>query len=317
MATTTPQQRAHSAGPRFDPRPGKLRYSLRWLSALAGGGTLATLAFAMGGTGAAAALGALGATGVAYATMHEPRRPRIERVTLHHRALPADLDGLRIGHLSDLHLGMRFTAANSRWAAERMLEEAPDLLALTGDFVSYARAIPTLAHVLAPLARLTPRLGIYAVPGNHDYWEGVAAIRRALAPLGVRFLLNEHVLLERGGARLLVAGVDDQWSGRPDLGAALAGGPDGAFRVLLAHCPDIADEAAARGVHVQLSGHTHGGHVRAPGLGALCLPRHGWRYTIGHERIGAMQLYVSRGLGGVPLRFGCPPEATVITLRRG
>ncbi len=102
-----------------------------------------------------------------------------------------------------------------------------------------------------------------------------------------------------------------------DMAAALAGAPAGGFTLLLCHMPDLADEAARRGVDLQLSGHTHGGHIRMPWLGSLVLPRYGWRYPVGHFHVGRTQLYVSRGVGGMPLRLGCPPEATVITLRRG
>ena len=302
-------------GRRFDPSPGRVRYSRRWLGAAAAGGALAALGVAAAGLPAAAGLGGGGAAGGAYALLHEPLSPRLERVTLRFAALPRGLDGLRIGHLSDMHLGMRFAADNTRWAVAQMAREQPDLLALTGDFVSYEHAIAALPEALAGLPR--PRLGAYAVPGNHDHWEGVPEIGRALAKLGVQLLINQHQALAVGGATLVVAGVDDLWDGSPDLGATLAGAPEGAFTALLAHCPDVADEAAARGVALQLSGHTHGGHMRLPWLGSFCLPRHGWRYPVGHAHVGAAQLYVSRGIGGLPLRVGCAPEATIITLRRG
>ena len=301
---------------RFDPRPGRVRFSGRWLGATVVGGLLASLTAAAGGRPAFIALGAAGAAGAAYALFHEPRSPRLERVTLRFPTLPAGLDGLRIGQISDMHLGMRFTTGNSRWAIAQLAREQPDLLAFTGDFVSYKHAIQQLPLLLAALPR--PPLGAYAVLGNHDYWEGVAAIQHALAPLGIVFLTNAHRQVSFGGAALVVAGVDDLWGGVPDMHAALTGAPQGAFTLLLAHCPDMADEAALHGVHLQLSGHTHGGHMKLPGLGSFCLPRHGWRYPVGHAHVGATtQVYVSRGLGGLPLRLGCPPEVTLITLRRG
>jgi predicted MPP superfamily phosphohydrolase len=315
MATIERKAAAHQKGRRFDPTPGKVRYSRRWMGATAAGGLLATLSLATAGLPAAAALGAAGAAGAAYALLHEPRSPRLERITMRIGNLPTGLEGLRIGQISDMHLGMRFAAENSRWAVAQMAREQPDLLAFTGDFVSYEHAIPDLPQVLAGLPR--PRLGAFAVPGNHDYWEGVPEIRRALAPLGIEFLINEHRVLGSGDARLVVAGVDDQWDGVPDMTAALSGAPRNVFTLLLAHCPDVADEASTRGVSVQLSGHTHGGHMRLPGLGSFCLPRYGWRYPVGHEHIAGAQLYVSRGIGGLPLRLGCAPEATIITLTRG
>ncbi len=315
MAVTTQQFRPQREGRRFDPSPGQVRYSERWIGAAVSGGVLSTLALVAGGAPAAAALSLIGVTGAAYALLHEPRRPRLEQVTLWLPQLPPALDGLRIGQLSDLHLGLPYTTENARWAVERLVAEQPDLLVMTGDFVSYEHAIPELPEVLAPLQSWRPRLGIFAVPGNHDYWEGFPAIQQTLTPLGIEFLLNHHRRLRDGDAELVLAGVDDMWDGAHDLAATLKGVPEGVFTILLSHCPDLADEAAARGVHVQLSGHTHGGHVCLPLLGSFCLPRHGWRYPIGYRSIGALQLYVSRGIGGLPLRFGCPPEVTVLTLR--
>jgi predicted MPP superfamily phosphohydrolase len=301
-------------GSAFAPTPGRVHYSPRWLGAGAGAVGLAALALARGGRPAAAALGVAGLAGAAYIMAYEPSRPRLERISLRFAGLPAALDGLRIGLLSDLHLGHRYAAENTRWAVAQMVAEAPDLLALTGDLVSYTKNIEDLPWLLAPLRA---PLGIYAVAGNHDHWEGLPAIIDALRPLGVEFLMNAQRRLRWRGAELTIAGVDDLWEGDTDMAAALDGTPAGGFTVLLCHVPDLADEAAARGVDLQLSGHTHGGHMRLPWLGPFVLPRHGWRYPVGHAHVGGAQVYVSRGVGGIPLRLGCPPEATVITLRQG
>ncbi|MFV9503539.1 MAG: metallophosphoesterase [Oscillochloridaceae bacterium umkhey_bin13] len=301
-------------GRRFDPSPDKIRYSRRWLGAAAVGGTIAALAVAQRGLPALATLGALGTVGASYALLHEPRMPRFEQIRVTVPNLPPELDGLRIGQLSDLHLGMRYTLANTRWAVAQLAQARPDLLVLTGDVVSYEEAIPTIRDVLAGLPEAP--LGRFAVPGNHDYWEGIPEIRHELDLLGFDLLINEHRSLGLGAARLVIAGADDLWEGTLDLEATFAGAPSGAFRLLLAHCPDVANLAPAYGVHLQLSGHTHGGHLSLPGLGACCLPRHGWDYPAGHVQVGPTQVYVSRGLGGLPLRFGCPPEVTLLTLCR-
>ncbi|NNJ12171.1 metallophosphoesterase [Chloroflexales bacterium ZM16-3] len=316
MATTS-----HKAGNKnlkrpenpFAPLPGRVRYSARWLGMSAGAAGLAALAVARGGRRAAAVIGAAGLAGAAYATMYEPSHPKLERVSLRFHGLPLALDGMRIGQLSDLHLGHGYSVENTRWAVAQMLAEAPDLLALTGDLVSYTQNIADLPGLLAPLRA---PLGIYAVPGNHDHWEGMPEIAEALRPLGVEFLVNDSRRLHWRGTDFTIAGVDDAWDGEMDMAAALAGAPTGDFTVLLCHMPDMADEAAQRGVDLQLSGHTHGGHLRLPLLGSFVLPRYGWRYPIGLHHIGRTQVYVSRGVGGMPLRLGCPPEATIITLRR-
>lgn len=314
MAPTTPTIRQPTGVKtrRFD--PSLVRYSPRWLGAGAALGMLATLAVQWGGTPTAVALGAASVAGAAYATLFEPRRPVLERVTLRLPTLPAALEGLRIGQLSDMHLGHPHGQANTQWAVQQMGNEEPDVLVLTGDFVSFHHAIADLPALLRPL--YAP-LGIYAVPGNHDYWEGLDAIRAGLEPLGIEFLINTSTRLDWRGAELWLAGVDDLWHNGADLDAALAQVPPDVFTLLLAHEPDLADAAAERNVAMQLSGHTHGGHLCLPLLGSFCLPLHGTRYPVGLEQVGAMQLYVSRGLGGMPLRMGCPPEATIFTLVRG
>lgn len=259
-------------------------------------------------------LSTLGVTGAAYATLIEPRRPVLERVTIALPSLPPALDGLRIGHLTDFHLDFPHTRSNVQWAVQRMHEEHPDLLVITGDFVSFARAIPLLPDLLQPLQA---PLGIYAVPGNHDHWEGVDDIRAQTESQGIIFLMNTSKRLSWRGSEFWLAGVDDMWYGQPDLDTALSDIPEHGFTILLAHPPDYADIAAQRPIALQLSGHTHGGHMHLPLLGWFCVPYHGFRYISGLFQAGSMHLYVSRGLGGMPMRMGCPPEATILTLRQG
>lgn len=260
-----------------------------------------------------ATLGTIGALGGSYAFLIEPRRPILRKFTLTLPTLPAALDGLRIGHMSDLHIHFPYTRNNTRWAVERMREERPDLIALTGDFVSFTDAIPELP---ALLHRLEAPLGVYAVPGNHDHWEGLEAVRSHLEPLGIEFLLNTHKQLSWHNGECWVVGVDDMWYGLPDIETALAGVPHDAFTLLLAHSPDYADIAAAYNVSLQLSGHTHGGHLRLPVLGWFCVPFYGFHYVDGTHTVGNTCLSITRGLGGMPMRFNCSPEASVITLRR-
>lgn len=274
--------------------------------------SMAALAVRIGGLPAAALLGSAGMAALTYITLIEPRMPVLERVTLHLPQLPPELAGLRIGQLSDLHLGVLHSAANTRWAVQQMLRERPDLIVLTGDFVSLKCAIGELTPLLRPLHA---PLGVYAILGNHDHWEGVDAIRSQLEPLGITFLVNANTRLRWRSREFWLAGVDDMWYGHPDLKAALDHIPADAFTILLAHEPDFADIAAQRNVHLQLSGHTHGGHVQLPGLGTLCLPHHGLNYISGLKRVESLQLYVARGLGGLPVRLNCPPEATLLTLR--
>jgi uncharacterized protein len=294
--------------------PYRLYLSYAWRASAALGAALGLLGLRRLGWRFGAGAGALGGLVWAYAAFREPARPRLERVELRLPRLPAGLDGLRIGQLTDLHLGFRYAEENARWGVEQMRREAPELVVLTGDFISFQHAIPDVAAVLRDLGA---PLGVYAVPGNHDYWEGLADVRNALALCGIPLLINEHRRLTWRGADLWLAGVDDVWDGSVSLADALRGVPEDAFTLLLAHSPDLVSDAAEAGFDVQLSGHTHGGHIRLPLLGPLGMPRFGRRYVMGRYQVGPTSLYVSRGLGGPPLRFLCPPEATIITLRRG
>ena len=305
------RSRPNIRGP-FDPTG--VRYSPSWLASLATTGILSGFGVARGGMIGRTAVGLLGTAGLLgllYATRIEPRRPVLERVTLKLPNLPPGLAGLRIGLLGAMHLGHPYTSENTVWAVQQIMAAKPDLIAISGDLVSFRRSIGELPELLAPLRA---PLGIYAVPGNHDYWEGVSAIQAAVEPLGIRFLINAGVAINLGGARLFLAGVDDMWEGQPDLELALAERQAREFTVLLSHAPDFADYAAKHNVGLQLSGHTHGGHLRLPGLGAFARPFYGLRYLSGVFQVGATQLYVSRGLGGRPLRLLCRPEATLITL---
>ena len=298
--------------PRSD--AGRVRYTRSWLGLAVGLTLLGLVGIWYAGWLSVAGLVALGVAGLAYIRLVEPARPRLERRTMHLPTLPPALEGVRIGQISDCHLGLPYTARNLHWAVAQMQRERPEMIVLTGDFVSRVAAIGSLP---SRLGGLSPPLGVYAVPGNHDYWEGLAAIRAALAELHIPLLINAHQRLCWHGTDLWLVGLDDACEGQPDLDRALAGIPPDACTVLLAHAPDSADAAAKRGVAMQLSGHTHGGHLRLPLLGPLALPPGGWRYALGYYQVGGLQLYVSRGLGGTPLRLRCRPEATILTLRRG
>jgi hypothetical protein len=251
--------------------------------------------------------------GAAYSTLFEPTQPVLERVTWHLPHLPAQLDGFRIGQLSDSHLGLPFTARNLRWAVKQMQREQPDLIVFTGDVVHRPEAIKQVPEMLRGLHA---PLGVFAVSGNHDYWEGLDKLRHALASVNITMMFNQHQKLSWRGSDFWLLGTDDVWDGKPDLDETLYGVPHNAFTILMAHTPYGAQEAARMGVDLQLSGHTHGGHLRLPLLGAFAKPRYSGPYMLGRFQVGSMGLYVSRGLGGAPLRLLCRPEATIHTLRR-
>jgi predicted MPP superfamily phosphohydrolase len=226
-------------------------------------------------------------------------------------------DSYRIVQLSDLHLaeGKLLTPDRLEVIIQRVNRLRPDLILITGDFVSHVDA--TSRDGISRLRRLDAPDGVFAITGNHDYWSGVTAVVQAVEQAGIRVLCNEHVLIRRQGAALAIAGLDDIWEGQYDLDAALRGIPAGAPVILMAHEPNYAEFVAQDGrVALQLSGHSHGGQVRLPGIGPLALPDQAYRYPMGLYRIGDMLLYVNRGIGlaQIPFRFNCRPEITTFVL---
>lgn len=254
-----------------------------------------------------------------YARRIEPSWLELAQVEISLPGLPAGFDGVRVAHLTDLHRGAMVPLSTIEAAFELALAQQPDLILLTGDYVT---GDADYAAELVPLLRgLSAPLGVFAVLGNNDHWTDSLEVARQIRSGGVSLLMNTGAQLMRGGSALWLAGVDDVWIGRADLGSALTGASGEAPALLLAHEPDFADTVAAspegERVLLQLSGHTHGGQVRLPGGGAPYLPYLGRKYPYGLYRVGAMQLYVCRGVGlswpGV--RVNCRPEVALLTLR--
>jgi predicted MPP superfamily phosphohydrolase len=265
-----------------------------------------------GGTLTAMAIG-LSAIGVWQAV----RVPDVREVDVVLDRLPAELDGLRLVQLSDLHASRLLHGAWQREVVNKVNALDPDLILITGDLVD---GTPTnRANDVAPFADLKGRLGVLAIPGNHEYYSNHTAWMAAFDRLGLRVLNNQHALIEDRGRTLVVAGTTDRNAARfglptPDIAAALAGAPKGAAVILLAHQPRDAAKNAEAGVDLQLSGHTHGGQV--VGL-HLIVRRANEGFVSGIYRVGSMWLYVSNGTGlwnGFPIRIGRPSEITLITL---
>lgn len=231
--------------------------------------------------------------------------------------LPPQFDGYRFVHISDIHM--------TRWMRqERLLRIVQavnaangDAIVITGDFVT--RLIPYKQEdLIAGLCQLSAPDGVYAVPGNHDHAAGIAPVRQALQHSNIIDLSNCHYPIQRNGARILLAGLDDITQRQGRIDDVLAHLDEHTPAILLAHEPDIADFIAPLGrFALQLSGHTHGGQIVLPLIGSPYKPRHGRLYRAGLYNIGGLQLYVTRGVGAVlfPLRFRCRPEISVLTLR--
>ena len=246
------------------------------------------------------------------------RVPPLKDVTVAIPDLPHGFDGYTILHLSDLHISRLFPARWARDVVARANALGTDLIVVTGDFIDGSLAARRAD--VEPLRVLRARDGVWAVPGNHEYFFDHDAWMRHLTDLGIRILANAHTVLRRDGGALVLAGVTDRSAPAtghpgPNLDAALAAAPAGAPVVLLDHQPANAARAAAHGVALQLSGHTHGGMIR--GLDRL-VARGNAGFVSGAYQIGGMQLYVSNGTGlwpGFALRLGRPSELTRISLR--
>lgn len=222
--------------------------------------------------------------------------------------LPDAFRGFRILQLSDIHHSLFFPLDRVARVVELCNRLKPDLVTLTGDFVTYSRdSIEPVAEVLGTLQA---NCGVVAVLGNHDFRVDAKKVEGALRNRGIDVLRNRHVILRRGSDLLHVAGVDDYRYGA-DLEQALRGVPAGAATILLAHNPRLLSHAASYGVGLVLSGHTHGGQVNLPLLGTVYgRSVEDMRFKRGWDRFGSTQIYVSRGIGTivVPWRLRCPAE---------
>jgi predicted MPP superfamily phosphohydrolase len=258
---------------------------------------------------------ALGAGTTTYSAGWERRRPVLVRSSLPCPHLSPSQHGFKVLHLSDLHVD-DWTPAITLQRAVRLAQLAqPDLIVFTGDFITsrpelFLRAARALTDLKAPH-------GLFACLGNHDVWNGRRRIADDLQQLGIRTLVNESIRLQIPGGPLWITGLDSAWAGRPDPKSALRHWNPAEPNLILLHEPDAADRLAEQNLAaVQLAGHTHGGQVRAPFIGAIETPHLGHKYILGYHRVGDLHLHVNPGLGtmGVPFRFLCPPELTLHTL---
>ena len=262
--------------------------------------------------------------GAGDALFIEPKHPLAKRVDIQLNRLPDDFHGFRIAQISDIHFGPFMGKNGVKRALEVLRPFHPDVVLLTGDFVSHpvtGRHGPAGARNAEPCADALvewKESPLVAILGNHDHWNGAEIVAGALRERGIELLRNTAMPIERNDRRIWLAGVDDALTRAADLEQTTRDVPSGETTVLLSHEPDYADYAARFPVDLQLSGHSHGGQVRVPGIGALILPEMATKYPSGLYQIGGLQLYTNCGLGVVtpPVRFNCPPEVTLLTLRR-
>jgi hypothetical protein len=269
------------------------------------------------GGGAALASGGT----AAYGVFVEPFHPVLERVAVSIDDLPPAFDGLRIAQLTDLHIQPGFPVGALAPALEIVKRERPDVIVLTGDYAN--DRVPGrdryVAECAGALKDLHAPLGVWATFGNHDFPDPPADPDPGpWRAAGIRLLNDEAAPLKRGGDELWLVGLRSSISRPVSPGKVLRLASPRAVKIVLWHEPDRARETATEGGALQLSGHTHGGQVVIPGIGPPVLPVGGRLYPSGLFRVQGMPLYVSRGVGLLPprLRLNCPPEVTLLTLRR-
>lgn len=219
---------------------------------------------------------------------------------------------LRIGVISDIHFDPLFETDYLRLVVSTVNSISPDLLIYTGDFLSKsADRMSELADILA--AARAP-LGIFAILGNHDHWSGADIVTTCLTDVGCKVLRNQSIPLPNNDQWYL-SGLESFWGGKPET-ASIEATPADSRHILLVHEPDPFDTLDDNRIALQISGHTHGGQIRVPGIGALELPSWGRKYQMGLYRRENRQLYVNRGVGTVDhhYRVNCRPEITLMEL---
>ena len=263
-------------------------------------------------------LAALAAVAAAVGVHQAMRIPPLKDIEVGICGLPRQFDGYTILQLTDLHISRLFPASWARAVVERSNKLGVDLIAITGDLID--GTLDARRADIESLRDLQATDGVHVISGNHEYIFGYSAWMAHFAELGLLSLENRHIVLDRDGSQLVLAGITDRASRRTghvrDLAAVLAGAPEGVAVILLDHQPSDARHAAKLGVALQLSGHTHGGLIL--GIDRLAA-RANAGYVSGRYDVDGMTLYVNNGTAlwpGFALRLGRPSELTRITLRQ-
>ena len=262
---------------------------------------------------------AMGAAGlVADSVLLEPRHVVVERKTIAINDLPDAFDGFRICQITDVHHGPFTGLGFIKEVVEKVNSLNPGLVVLTGDYVDHSSKY--IVPAVSALCRLKSSNGVLAVLGNHDHWMDANLTQEVFNRYNVPVITNSHKLIEIKDKAICVAGVGDLMEDSQDLKAAFYGVPADIPRILLSHNPDYAESMpATERVDLVLAGHTHGGQVRMPfSIAPITMSMYGQKYAGGLVRSASGQVYVSRGIGvvGLPVRFNCPPEITIITLTK-
>lgn len=241
----------------------------------------------------------------------------INRYRVYLDDLPRSFNGFTIAHLTDLHLGTLVSESFIKGVVDRTNSLKPDMIACTGDYVHKRNTIEEIEKVWPILAQLKAKHGVYSVLGNHDHWADTDRSLYWLKRSG-QDVRHKSVLIEKEGDRLIVGGAGDLWEDELNIDAAFINSKSNDCRILLSHNPDSIDQNFTTKISLTLCGHTHGGQVRLPFLGAPVLPVKNKLYSSGLISTDKTQLFISRGIGWAiyPIRFNCYPEIAILELQR-
>lgn len=258
--------------------------------------------------------------GYSYVRYFEPSQLEVNRYTYKSPIIPKSFNGVKILQFSDTHIGHYYDIDKFKTLIKKINKEEPDLVFFTGDLIDspdqYKEGdslVPLLSSIQAPL-------GKFAIYGNHDHGGyGTETYKKIMELSGFSLLMNSYSAIQILGEQIYVAGLDDYMLGRPDFEETLRDIPSDTFTIFLAHEPDVAKVSQSYPVHLQLSGHSHGGQIKIPFLGPIVTPPYATEYIEGFYEIGQvpLTLYVNKGLGTtrVPFRFLSKPEITIFTLK--
>jgi predicted MPP superfamily phosphohydrolase len=264
----------------------------------------------------------LSSGGYFYANRIEPSLLEIKELDINHPLIPKGFEGTRIIQFSDTHLGFQYDIEQFKKLVNKLNDLNPDIILFTGDLMDEPNKYSKINDLVPLLDRLHAPLGKYCIYGNHDHGGyGSEIYRNIMESTNFKVLLNQSVAIStKDGSRIYLIGIDDAMLGNPDLPLALKNVANNHFNLLLSHAPDLAEAATQYPIHWQLSGHSHGGQVKLPILGALIIPPFAKLYPEGLYTIEGkypLTLYVNRGIGTtrLPFRFMAKPELTIFTLK--
>jgi uncharacterized protein len=259
--------------------------------------------------------------GYFYAHQIEPRLLKVNSHVIRHVDIPKAFEGFKIVQFSDTHLGFQYDLKQFNKLISHINSLEPDVIFFTGDLMDAPNQYPYSEQIVPLLKNLQAPFGKYAIYGNHDHGGyGSNIYKNIMDESDFKLLLNDSDRIQLADGSIYILGIDDAMLGRPNIESSIKKVPEKQYKILLSHAPDLADQAAELGIQLQLSGHSHGGQIQIPFIGALITPPYAKKYHEGFYDIQItdfpLTLYVNRGIGTtrLPFRFLSKPELTVFTL---